>query len=194
VIVVGHKPDLKQKEIGMFKKILVAIDRVPSREAIAKANAPLPPTEMSHDVFKTALDIAKADHAMLVLLHVISFDERGNPAMLMPTGLEYFQAVDPKTLETYRDQLQSYEQQSLEILKSLADRATAEGITTEVHQLSDSPGRRICEFADSAEIDLIVMGRRGLSGVNEFLMGSVSNYVLHHAPCSVLIDKKCATY
>jgi nucleotide-binding universal stress UspA family protein len=110
--------------------------------------------------------------------------------MLMPTGLEYFQAVDPKTLETYRDQLQSYEQQSLEILKSLADRATAEGVTTEVHQLADSPGRRICEFADSEEIDLIVMGRRGLSGVNEFLMGSVSNYVLHHAPCSVLIYKK----
>jgi nucleotide-binding universal stress UspA family protein len=162
------------KEIDMFKKILVAIDR----------------SEMSHDVFKTALDIAKADRAILVLLHVMSFDERGNPAMLMPTGMEYFQAADPKTLEIYRDQLQSYEHQSLEILKSLADRATAEGVTTEVHQLADSPGRRICEFADSEEIDLIVMGRRGLSGVNEFLMGSVSNYVLHHAPCSVLIDKK----
>jgi nucleotide-binding universal stress UspA family protein len=165
----------------MFHKILVAIDRVPSGEAT--------PTEMSHDVFKTALDIAKADHAVLVLLHVISFDERGNPSMLMPTGLEYFQAADAKTLEIYRDQLQSYEQKSLEILKSLADRATAEGVTTEFHQLSDSPGRRICEFAESEEIDLIVMGRRGLSGVNEFLMGSVSNYVLHRSPCSVLVYK-----
>ncbi len=158
----------------MFHKILVAIDH----------------SEMSHDVFKTALDIAKADHAVLVLLHVLSFDERDNPSMLMPTGLEYFQAADTKALEMYRDRLQNAEQKSLEILKSLADRATAEGINTEFHQLVDSPGRRICEFAEAEKIDLIVMGRRGLSGVNEFLMGSVSNYVLHRAPCSVLIDKK----
>ena len=35
--------------------------------------------------------------------------------------------------------------------------------------------------------DVIVMGHRGISGLQEFFLGSVSNYVLHHAPCSVLI-------
>jgi nucleotide-binding universal stress UspA family protein len=44
----------------MFKKILTAIDG----------------SEMSHDVFKTALDIAKADKANLLLLHVLSFEEQ----------------------------------------------------------------------------------------------------------------------
>ncbi|MEO0350033.1 MAG: universal stress protein, partial [Cyanobacteria bacterium P01_A01_bin.15] len=34
--------------------------------------------------------------------------------------------------------------------------------------------------------DLIMMGRRGRSGFSELLLGSVSNYVMHHAPCSVL--------
>lgn len=163
----------------MFHKILAAIDRVPSGET--------PPTEMSHDVFKTALDIAKADRAVLVLLHVLSFEEQRNPAMLMPTGMEYFQAPNGKNLEIYRERWQTYAQQSLEILKSLAERATAEGVTTEFHQLADSPGRRICEFAQSEGIDLIVMGRRGMSGLNELLLGSVSNYVLHRAPCSVLV-------
>ncbi len=157
----------------MFHKILAAIDR----------------SEMSDDVFKTALDIAKADKAVLVLLHVLSFDEQGNPSMLMPTGLEYVRATDATTLEGYRNRWQTYEQKSLEILKSLAERATAAGVTTEFHQVADSPGRRICEFADSESIDLIVMGRRGISGVNEFLVGSVSNYVLHRSPCSVLIYK-----
>jgi nucleotide-binding universal stress UspA family protein len=157
----------------MFHKILAAIDR----------------SEMSHDVFKTALDIAKADKAVLVLLHVLSFDEQDNSSMLMPTGLEYVRAVDANTLEGYRDRWQTYEQKSLEILKSLAERATAEGVTTEFHQVADSPGRRICEFAESESTDLIVMGRRGISGVNEFLVGSVSNYVLHRSPCSVLIYK-----
>jgi nucleotide-binding universal stress UspA family protein len=157
----------------MFHKILAAIDR----------------SEMSHDVFKTALDIAKADKAVLVLLHVLSFDEQSSPSMPMPIGLGYFQAADGNTLDIYREQWQTYEQKSLEILKSLADRATAEGIKTEFHQVADSPGRRICEFAESEGIDLIVMGRRGLSGVNEFLVGSVSNYVLHRSPCSVLVYK-----
>jgi nucleotide-binding universal stress UspA family protein len=35
--------------------------------------------------------------------------------------------------------------------------------------------------------DLIVMGRRGVSGMHELFLGSVSNYVTHHAPCSVLV-------
>lgn len=31
------------------------------------------------------------------------------------------------------------------------------------------------------------MGRRGHKGLSEILLGSVSNYVVHHAPCSVLV-------
>ena len=34
---------------------------------------------------------------------------------------------------------------------------------------------------------MIVVGSRGLKGLKEMFLGSVSNYVTHHAPCSVLI-------
>ena len=34
---------------------------------------------------------------------------------------------------------------------------------------------------------LIMVGNRGRSGRTEFLLGSVSNYVMHHATSSVLI-------
>jgi nucleotide-binding universal stress UspA family protein len=162
----------------MFHKILGAIDG----------------SDASHDVFKTALDIAKADRANLVLLHVLSFEEQNSLSIPMPTGLEYFQAADSETLKIDRERWQTYEQQSLDLLKSLADRATAAGVTTEFHQIAGGPGRRICEFAQSVNADLIVMGHRGISGLNELLVGSVSNYVLHHAPCSVLMDKKRSIY
>ncbi|MGL4622525.1 MAG: universal stress protein, partial [Chroococcidiopsis sp.] len=46
--------------------------------------------------------------------------------------------------------------------------------------------RLICDFALAWKADLIVTGRRGRRGLSEFFMGSVSNYVLHHASCSVL--------
>jgi nucleotide-binding universal stress UspA family protein len=174
VIAVDDRRDPEQKGVNMFHKILVAIDG----------------SDSSHDVFKTALDIAKADQANLVLLHVLSFEEQNNLTLPMPIGMEYIPVADSEALRIYQERWQTYEQQNLDLLKSLADRATDAGVTTEFHQVAGGPGRKICEFAQSADVDLIVMGHRGISGLNELLVGSVSNYVLHRAPCSVLMDKK----
>jgi Universal stress protein UspA and related nucleotide-binding proteins len=50
-------------------------------------------------------------------------------------------------------------------------------------------GIKITELCKENGYSLIVMGRRGLSGVKELLLGSVSNYVLHYAQCPTLIIK-----
>jgi nucleotide-binding universal stress UspA family protein len=42
-------------------------------------------------------------------------------------------------------------------------------------------------MAKSWQADLIVLGRRGLKGISEIFLGSVSNYIVHQALCSVLI-------
>lgn len=44
----------------------------------------------------------------------------------------------------------------------------------------------ICKLAKSWEADLIVVGHQGMSPLQELARGSVSNYVMHYAPCSVL--------
>lgn len=41
-------------------------------------------------------------------------------------------------------------------------------------------------MARSWNANIIVIGRRGHRGFTEFFLGSVSNYVMHHASCSVL--------
>lgn len=51
------------------------------------------------------------------------------------------------------------------------------------------PGPEICSFAAEHEADMIVMGTHGYGTVKGFLMGSVAQYVLHHAPCPVLTVK-----
>lgn len=45
----------------------------------------------------------------------------------------------------------------------------------------------ICQVAESEKSDLVVIGSRGLTAVGRFLIGSVSDRVVHHAPCSVLV-------
>ena len=60
-------------------------------------------------------------------------------------------------------------------------------MSADYEQIYGNPAKTICRVAKNNDIDLIVIGRRGRSGISELMMGSVSNYVLHHAPCSVLI-------
>ena len=49
------------------------------------------------------------------------------------------------------------------------------------------PPLAILESAKQQDIQMIVVGARGLKGIKRFLLGSVSQKVLEHAPCSVLI-------
>ncbi|WP_371372394.1 universal stress protein [Sporomusa aerivorans] len=51
------------------------------------------------------------------------------------------------------------------------------------------PSEVIVAFCRENAYDLIVMGSRGLGTIKEFFLGSVSNYVLHHAACPVMVAK-----
>lgn len=52
-----------------------------------------------------------------------------------------------------------------------------------------NPGVKIVDLTKEDGYSLIVMGRRGLSGIMELMLGSVSNHVVHHAHCPTLIIK-----
>ena len=153
----------------MFAKILVAIDSSP----------------MGKTIFDKALDLAKSTRASMMLLHVLSYED----GMPMPTsfGREYYTGLSSKALEIYQQQYKEFENQGLKLLQILASQAISAGVSTEFSQNHGSPGQTICDLAFNWSADLIVMGRRGRSGINELILGSVSNYVLHHAACSVLV-------
>ncbi|WP_235111848.1 universal stress protein [Acaryochloris sp. 'Moss Beach'] len=55
------------------------------------------------------------------------------------------------------------------------------------HKKFGNPRQEICDFAKEWNADLILMGSRGHSGVKELVLGSISNYVVHHALCSVMV-------
>lgn len=157
----------------MLQKFLVAVDN----------------SAMGQRVFEEALALARATGAKMMILHVLDLEEQGSPQIPMIYNT-YSMPLDEQTMELYQQQWQEFENQGLKILQSLADKAAGAGVTTEFTQKTGSPGRAICELADSWSADLIVMGRRGLSGVKEAFFGSVSSYVLHRASCSVHIVHK----
>jgi nucleotide-binding universal stress UspA family protein len=49
------------------------------------------------------------------------------------------------------------------------------------------PAEGLIDVAEEENIDLIIVGNRGMTGAKRFLLGSVPNQVSHHAPCNVLI-------
>jgi nucleotide-binding universal stress UspA family protein len=61
------------------------------------------------------------------------------------------------------------------------------GVEAEQHARKGDPADAIIELAEELDIDLIVVGSKGLSGARRFLLGSIPDKVSHHAPCSVLI-------
>ncbi|MDX2242928.1 MAG: universal stress protein [Leptolyngbyaceae cyanobacterium bins.302] len=152
----------------MFDKILVAVDRSKNGEKVLDA----------------AISLAKATGASLMLLHVLSSEEDGYPVAPTLTTHEYY-PVDGRLFEDYQKRWQIYAEEGLDLLRSYTDKATDAGVIAEFTQNSGNAGRTICELAQTWEADLIVIGRRGHSGWHELILGSVSNYVLHHAPCSV---------
>lgn len=64
-----------------------------------------------------------------------------------------------------------------------------EGVLASVHRSKGIPSHVILEFAEANDVDLIVMGGRGLGIVEGYLLGSVSQYVLENAKCPVMIVK-----
>ncbi|MEL6384175.1 MAG: universal stress protein [Cyanobacteria bacterium J06626_18] len=155
----------------MYQKILVALDH----------------SQVRPTLLDEAIGMAKAMNAGLMLVHVLSAYDDASPGLPVRGYHSYYPIVNSTAWETYRERWSDYEQSRLEELKTIAEEANAVGVQAELTQTAGDPGRVICDVARSWGADLIVVGNRGRAGLTEFLLGSVSNYVMHHAPCSVLV-------
>jgi nucleotide-binding universal stress UspA family protein len=62
-----------------------------------------------------------------------------------------------------------------------------EGIEVVTHAREGDPAGVIIDVAQEQGAELIIVGARGLSGLQRFLLGSVSSKLSHHAPTSVMV-------
>jgi nucleotide-binding universal stress UspA family protein len=152
----------------MFEKILVAIGD----------------SSESQLVLSSGLTLAEKFGAKILLLHVI------NPAastVYSPLVGGMFPIVNDVAIEQYMKELKESEQRGIDQLQAYAKQAQERGIQVEVSQNLGNSGSMICEVAKSWSAEAIVMGRNQKSVLSEMFLGSTSNYVLHHAPCSVMV-------
>ncbi len=73
-------------------------------------------------------------------------------------------------------------------LKEQAEKIRSDGgKVAETHFRSGEPDKEILRAAESLGVGLIVMGSRGLGSISRMLMGSISDSVVRHAHCPVLV-------
>jgi nucleotide-binding universal stress UspA family protein len=75
------------------------------------------------------------------------------------------------------------------------DRTVAElgSATVETSVEPGEAGPVLCEQAKTLNADVVVVGSRGRGAIRRMLLGSVSTYVVHNAPCPVLVVRAGAS-
>jgi nucleotide-binding universal stress UspA family protein len=142
------------------------------QDAIKKILAPIDGSEGSRRGLELAIAMARAHGAELTLLEII--EEFG------PLPGLYEAPANGQDRTTW------LAEERWEPLRSLVE---ASDVPWSRRVEEGNPADVICTVAEADGFDLVVMGSHGLSAVGRFLIGSVSDRVVHHCPCSVTIAR-----
>jgi nucleotide-binding universal stress UspA family protein len=131
------------------------------------------PTDFSHAgdaAFAMATSLARDTKAKLLIVHV------EEPPMAYGGGELYYGVPDP----------------GLEDMKRMLEEIVPNdpSINYEHRLITGDPAGAIVRLAESEDVDMIVMGTHGRSGLTRLLMGSVAEAIVRRAPCPVLTFKQ----
>lgn len=143
----------------MYRKVLVPLD------GSIRANI----------AAEHAMDLAKTMKAEIMFLHVI------------PALPPYVNSYSDRLGGAYQQIHDELEATGREIMEGAKKDYENSGVSMELKVIWGNPAMEICREAKEGRFDLIVMGSRGLGEIKGYLMGSISNRVVRHASCPVLI-------
>jgi len=86
----------------------------------------------------------------------------------------------------FGEQLQVTRRKRLEPIEDLLKQHS---LAYKVHILHGEPAPTVVQFANQHEVDLVIIGSRGLNALQEMVLGSVSHKVVKRANCPVLVVK-----
>lgn len=135
-----------------------------------KVLVPLDGSKYSEKALERASDFVSAFDSKIILLYVIE----------KPLPINF---LDRKE---YLDILQKFGNKTLNKASSTLSK---KGITAKILLKKGNIVSEIEKVAKNEKCDLIIVGSKGLGAVTRFLLGSVSNKLAQHSPCSLLIVK-----
>jgi nucleotide-binding universal stress UspA family protein len=130
----------------------------------------------SNQAYFHALELALGYHARLTIVHVCA----------LPSPLAYSAEIGApfSGASAGLDDEREYWREQLEQIRPLDERIRVQHVL-----LEGDPAEEIIRFAAEAQMDMIILGTHGRSGIERLLLGSVAESVLRGAPCSVLVVK-----
>ena len=155
----------------MFEKVLVPLDG----------------SEHSLRALDIAIQIAKKFKASITLAHVFSVTATPmimpEPTTLTPSGIP---TVTPAEISKI---VEATREVGNRILSDGKDKVKSAKVEVDTVLREGNTVQEIVKIAKEGKFGLIVIGVRGVSKIRELLVGSVSDGVMKHAPCPVLVVK-----
>lgn len=140
-------------------------------------------------------DFRLPESTQLRIMHVL-------PPLASPTTIATSWPIDAELFappptkefeEALNEQAAEEERKGQHILERATSNLRSFGIEATSLLRRGDAATEIIEYVKSNQIDLIIAGSRGLSGIRSWLLGSVSRKLVHYAGCSVLIVKSSST-
>lgn len=151
----------------MFSKILVGIDG----------------SEYSRNAVNYALDLAvKYNSELFILAIVPSKVHHGDSSGV-------FGMVAPSYFEEYKKEAEKWFQEIIDHVSRETSIDVSSKVKSEVITTPFSTAASILNYAEERDVDLIIIGTRGHSGLKKMLLGSVATDVVTYSYCPVLVIK-----
>jgi nucleotide-binding universal stress UspA family protein len=118
-------------------------------------------------------------------------DEAFVLAARLGASLLVVSVIDPGTLllpgGRFRARVDQVRERREQLARTLVERGKAEGVPVSFLVWEGDPGNMIVEAAEAEHADMVLVGSHGRGAVGRFFLGSVSEHVVRHAPCPVLV-------
>ena len=107
--------------------------------------------------------------------------------MALPVSIDMNSGFIPSNFEIEKAVHENADKVLFESIEHIKMLLPDKNIKVSTKILFGSPERRIVETAEEIDADIIIVGSHGYNAWERLLLGSVSNSVVHHAHCSVLV-------
>jgi nucleotide-binding universal stress UspA family protein len=155
----------------------VSVDMFQNRKILV----PLDGSELAERALEPALSIAGAVDSDVVMLRIIS-EREAMPESLTPDGVELSKDV-PTAGASERSEAEGY-------LQKIYAHTPNGHLFFDVQSSEGDVADTIVSYADTHQIDLIIMSSHGRSGIGRWIHGSVAEKVLRGANCATMIIRK----